>query len=134
MRTFEMFRGEDESGVSGTGKVLEGVVFSDGPCVIRWVTELTGRSEARYDSFATFVAIHINSHVSNKTKVVFSDGEIYEQNATKGLEVSVPRLKRRRKAKVPEVAVPEDRAKEVGQSYSHGGIAEVPFPEGKKES
>jgi hypothetical protein len=37
MRTFYLLRQEDISGVSGTGRVAEGVQFSDGYCCIRWV-------------------------------------------------------------------------------------------------
>jgi len=36
MRTFELVRGVDVSGVSGTGAVAEGVEFSDGVVVLRW--------------------------------------------------------------------------------------------------
>lgn len=129
MRTFEMFRGNDESGVSGTGKVLEGVVFSDGPCVVRWVTELNGRSEARYDSFASFVDIHINSHASNKTTVVFSDGEVYGQ----ANEVGVPKLKKRRARKVSRVAVEEPQVSS-GLLVNAVEPQEVSQPESKKES
>lgn len=123
MRTFEMIRGNDESGVSGTGKVLEGVVFSDGPCVVRWVTELNGRSEARYDSFASFVDIHINSHASNKTKVVFSDGEVYEQ----AVKAILPRTKKRRKAKVPEVVV-EGAPVSTGLQQDVSSVAKISQP------
>lgn len=38
MKTFELRRHEDVTGVSGTGKVAEGVVFSDGKAVTRWLT------------------------------------------------------------------------------------------------
>ena len=103
MRTFEMIRGADESGVSGTGKVLEGVIFSDGPCIIRWVTELNGRSESRFDSFASFASIHVTSHESNQTKIVFSDGEVHEQKA----ETGILKPKKKRKTKLPKVAVGE---------------------------
>ncbi len=127
MRTFEMHRGNDESGVSGTGKVLEGVVFSDGPCVVRWVTELNGRSEARYDSFASFVDIHINSHKSNKTTVIFSDGEVYAQEP----KAVIPRTKKRRKADIPKVAVQPVQT-EVGQSDNEPKPIEVPHSESKK--
>lgn len=101
MRTFEMFRGHDESGVSGEGRVLEGVVFSDGPCVVRWTTELNGRSEARYDSFASFTNIHVTSHPSNQTKIVFSDGEVYEQKANG----TIPKTRKKRKDKLPSKGV-----------------------------
>lgn len=39
MRRFELHRDEDVSGVSGTGVVAEGVVFTDGPAVLRWTSE-----------------------------------------------------------------------------------------------
>jgi hypothetical protein len=39
MRLFELHRDHDVSGVSGTGVVAEGVEFSDGTCVVRWVTD-----------------------------------------------------------------------------------------------
>jgi hypothetical protein len=39
MRQFHLVRTEDISGVSGTGHIAEGVVFSNGWCVLRWVSE-----------------------------------------------------------------------------------------------
>jgi hypothetical protein len=36
MRRFVLRRGEDVTGVSGTGDVAEGVEFDDGAVVIRW--------------------------------------------------------------------------------------------------
>ena len=38
MRTFVLIRERDVSGVSGTGRVAEGVQFSDGTVAIRWLT------------------------------------------------------------------------------------------------
>ena len=38
MRAFELIRDEDASGVSGTGKVAEGLEFSDGAVAMMWVT------------------------------------------------------------------------------------------------
>ena len=52
MRTFEMTRKADESGVSGTGKVAEGVVFESGYTVLR--------------------------HPSNLAVITFADGEVLE--------------------------------------------------------
>jgi hypothetical protein len=37
MRRFTLVRTEDVSGVSGTGTVVEGVEFSDGSVVLRWL-------------------------------------------------------------------------------------------------
>ena len=36
MRTFKLLRIRDVSGISGTGYVAEGVVFSDNQVVLRW--------------------------------------------------------------------------------------------------
>ena len=38
MRTFKLKRNQDLSGVSGTGIVAEGVVLSDGECVLHWLS------------------------------------------------------------------------------------------------
>ena len=47
MRMFQMYRLEDESGVSGTGLVAEGVQFETGKCVVGWLTDI--HSVAIYD-------------------------------------------------------------------------------------
>ena len=55
-RAFTMIRHADVSGVSGTGQVLDGVVFADGVTVIRWcVRGKPGSTEvfATFDDFAT---------------------------------------------------------------------------------
>lgn len=72
MKTFVLIRGADESGVSGVGKVLEGVVFSDGTTVVRWCVKDTENSTAIYASFETFMAIHVDSHPTNESKIVWS--------------------------------------------------------------
>jgi len=56
VRLFKLIRIEDVSGVSGTGMVAEGVKFSDGTCVLRWVTEY--RSTAIYATVDELEAIH----------------------------------------------------------------------------
>lgn len=56
MNVFHLLRIKDESGVSGTGIVAEGVQFSTGKCVLAWVTEF--RSIAIYDSIKELEAIH----------------------------------------------------------------------------
>lgn len=89
IRTFEVFRVDDVSGVSGTGKVLEGAVFSDGECVVRWTSVTSpGHSTAIFDSFGLFMQIHIASHSDNKTKTIFSDGEVFEH--TEKVEEQTP--------------------------------------------
>ena len=71
MDVFEMTRHADESGVSGTGKVLEGIVFSDGTTVVRWTVPNKANSTAIYDNFEDFKAIHIDSHPTNETELAW---------------------------------------------------------------
>lgn len=56
MRTFRMFRIEDESGVSGTGYVAQGIEFDNGKCAIAWLTNVS--SVALYDNIEDLVKIH----------------------------------------------------------------------------
>jgi len=39
MRTFQLHRDVDASGVSGTGVVAEGVEFESGECVLHWLSK-----------------------------------------------------------------------------------------------
>jgi hypothetical protein len=55
-RSFILRRIEDESDVSGTGDVAEGVEFSNGKCVLCWITQY--RSVAVYDSIRELESIH----------------------------------------------------------------------------
>lgn len=71
MRTFSLHRAEDYSGVSGTGVVTEGVEFSDGKCVMRWLTSTS--STGFYDSIDELVSIHGHE---GRTVAVFDDGEV----------------------------------------------------------
>lgn len=68
MRRFMLLRVEDESGISGTGMVAEGVQFTDGRCAMRWRTDL--RSTALYDSIEDLESIHGHG---GKTVVVWID-------------------------------------------------------------
>lgn len=65
IRQFVLDRVEDESGISGTGIVAEGVVFTDGTTVLRWKTK--NRSTSVYASLAELKAIHGHG---GKTRVV----------------------------------------------------------------
>ena len=56
MRRFFLDRIKDSTGVSGTGRVADGVLFDDGRCVLRWRSAHT--STATYDSLADLEAIH----------------------------------------------------------------------------
>lgn len=67
-RTFVLERQEDETGVSGTGRVAEGIEFTDGTCAIRWLTET--RSTVLYASIEAVEKIHGHG---GKTAIVFDN-------------------------------------------------------------
>jgi hypothetical protein len=101
IRSFEVIRQEDESGISGTGIVAEGTVFSDGVCVLRWVSQASpAHSTVIFGSFSEFLMIHVASHPDNKTRCVFSDGTVYDHTTKVEPEAKEepPRPRRRRKA------------------------------------
>ena len=77
MRRFTLDRGHDESGVSGTGIVVEGVEFSDGKVVVRWLGEHC--STVVWDNFEEFWLIHVASHPSNQSRILWEDGTILQQ-------------------------------------------------------
>lgn len=63
MKRFELHRRVDETGMSGTGRVAEGVQFDNGTCVLAWLTEWT--STAVYPDIATLE--HIHGHGEKRT-------------------------------------------------------------------
>lgn len=72
-RTFYLIRQADETGVSGTGHVLDGVVWPDGKVTTKWCAE--GPSEINVsESFAEWDAIHVSKHPGNASLVIFDDG------------------------------------------------------------
>lgn len=73
---FDMIRNADESGVSGTGKVLEGIVFEDGSTVIHWCVKDQPNSTTYFESFEAFCAIHIDQHPTNKTEIIWRNKSI----------------------------------------------------------
>lgn len=75
MRRFTMQREYDVSGVSGTGCVLEGVLFSTGVVVIHWLTPPPRGSISVFESMEQFLAIHVIPHPDNRTHLLFEDGE-----------------------------------------------------------
>lgn len=81
-KVFCMVRNEDESGFSGTGVVLHGVVFPDGKCVICWKTKKGVDSVSIFDSFDEFYKIHIGQHPDNKTELYWLGIDGIEEHQT----------------------------------------------------
>lgn len=76
MRAFTMYRESDESKVSGTGRILDGIIFHTGQVVICWRTDIEGSKHGHssiemFQSWASFKFIHVDSHPTNISKIEF---------------------------------------------------------------
>ena len=72
MKTFKVIRNNDESGISGTGVILEGAIYSNGKVVVYWLGK-NYNSFGIYDHFYAFHFIHIRSHPTNDTEIHFNE-------------------------------------------------------------
>ena len=85
MRSFTLSRANDCSGVSGTGIVLEGTLFSTGVVVVHWLTPPPRGSIAIFDTLEQLLSIHVFPHPENETVLVFEDGLEVRGDALHGL-------------------------------------------------
>jgi hypothetical protein len=75
MRTFVLSREEDVTGISGTGIVAEGVEWSDGTVVLRWLKAGTARPDhvrpttVLHDDIDSVIGLH--SH-DGRTQIVYT--------------------------------------------------------------
>ena len=69
-RRFQLHRKDDETGVSGTGVVAEGIQFSNNECVLVWLSKRS--SIGIYTHLADID--HIHGH-EGKTRIVWIDDE-----------------------------------------------------------
>ena len=75
-RLFTLIRRDDESGVSGTGRVLDGVIFHTGQVVVCWRSDINPAapgysSIAVYPSWEAFLHVHVAAHAAGAMEVVF---------------------------------------------------------------
>lgn len=75
-RLFSLIRHVDESGISGTGRVLDGVIFHTGQVVICWRTDLNSEnpgysSIAIYPSWEAFLHVHVQPHPPEAMEIRF---------------------------------------------------------------
>jgi len=75
IRTFTIARQYDETGVSGIGVVIEGVVLATGQAIIHWLTPAPRGALAIFDSMGDFIKIHIKPHPDNASILTWDDGE-----------------------------------------------------------
>lgn len=76
-RLFSLIRHSDETGVSGTGRVLDGVVFHTGQVVVCWRADMNPHggfsSLAIYPSWEAFLHVHVEPHPAEQTEIRFHD-------------------------------------------------------------
>ncbi len=75
IRSFTVCRQSDETGVSGEGVVIEGVVLASGHCIIHWLFPPPRGGIAIFDSLEDFLKVQVKPHPDNKTLITFGDGE-----------------------------------------------------------
>ena len=75
IQTFTVARQSDETGVSGEGVVIEGVLLATGQCIAHWLYPRPKGSIAIFDSMNDFITVHIQPHPSNRTIITYDDGE-----------------------------------------------------------
>lgn len=71
-RLFTIHREADITGISGTGLVLDGVVFHSGQVVVCWRS--VHRSITVFEDWNAFDAVHLKAHPENRGRVTFADG------------------------------------------------------------
>lgn len=78
IKTFTVCRQSDETGVSGEGIVMDGVIFSTGQCVVHWLYPPPKGSITIWESYDDFIKVHIKPHPKNKTIITYDDGTCEE--------------------------------------------------------
>lgn len=71
MMTFELHRDEDETGISGTGVVAQGVVWADGTVAMRWIVG-EHRSTVIWPDIDAVEAIHGHG---GRTRIVWREAQ-----------------------------------------------------------
>jgi hypothetical protein len=71
-RTFKLFREEDVSGVSGTGAVVEGALFSDGHAVIHWTGSPHPTTTPHPEGLSSVMYVHGHQ---GKTRLVWDNDQ-----------------------------------------------------------
>jgi len=78
-KLFSLIRRIDQSGISGTGRVLDGVIFHTGQVVTCWRSDLNVKDKGIdaystmgiYPSYEAFLHVHVKPHPEGDNEVVF---------------------------------------------------------------
>jgi hypothetical protein len=75
MRKFTIARVNDQSGVSGTGVIAQGVLFATGDIAIQWLTPPPDGDLQIKRSLKSFLDVHVHTHPENITIITWETGE-----------------------------------------------------------
>jgi len=75
MRKFTIARKNDQSGVSGTGVIAQGVLFATGDVAIQWLTPPPDGDLQIKRSLKSFIEVHVHPHPENITIITWETGE-----------------------------------------------------------
>lgn len=75
--SWRMLRGRDETGVSGTGEVVRGLVMADGSVISWWVVDGMPPRPHVDGSWSDFFLVHIEQHPANETTVEQRRGDAW---------------------------------------------------------
>ena len=70
-KRFYLNRKVDKTGISGTGRVLDGVMFTDGRISCRWRSDRA--STNNYESLEDFIYLHVDNHGEGANELVWID-------------------------------------------------------------
>lgn len=85
-RMFTVLRHFDATGVSGTGRIMDGIIFHNGQVIVCWRSDLNDPRQGAsslgiYPSWEAFHHIHIEPHPENQTEVIFKDTNVFNERA-----------------------------------------------------
>jgi len=72
-QAFVMVRKSDETGISGTGVICEGTIYSNGKVTTCWTSQTPAVHV--WDSFKAFKSVHIDPHPDNGTEIRYFSTE-----------------------------------------------------------
>ncbi len=85
-RLFTLIRRSDETGLSGTGRILDGVIFHTGQVVVCWRTDTRPEnpgytSLAIYPSWEAFLHIHVRPHGPEAAEIRFAAELVFDNKS-----------------------------------------------------
>jgi len=75
MIKFTVYRLSDQSGVSGSGIIAQGVKFATGDIAVQWLTPAPNGDLQIKRSLDDFLNVHVHPHPENITVLTFEDSE-----------------------------------------------------------